>query len=134
MQSHVLHVGNNTEWDKFVHAIGERWQKTIVKWFVKSANFSRPIMVVRYEDIKGDHVTQVKRMLKFLEYPIDESGLDMKLNDGFDKFRRTHKEDFEHYSSGQKKYINSMLCDTIKILTQHNMEHLFQLEDYLDTS
>lgn len=91
-------------------------------------------MVVRYEDIKADHVTQVKRMLTFLEHPIDGDALDMKLNDGFVAFRRTHKEDFEHYSSEQKKFINSMLYDTIKILTQHNMEHLFRLEDYLDAS
>lgn len=105
-----------------------------MKWFVKSANFSRPVMVVRYEDIKEDHVMQVKKMLKFLEYPFDEAELYAKLNDGFNTFRRPHKEDFEHYSQEQKKFINTMLLDTIKILAQHKIEHLFQLEDYLDMS
>ena len=126
--------GNNSEWDKYIRAIGERWQKTIVKWFVKSVNFSRPIMVVRYEDIKADYITQVERMLKFLEFPIDKTELDTKLNQGFETFRRPHKEEFEHYTNEQKKYVNTMLLDTIKILTHHNMEQFFQLEDYLDYS
>lgn len=126
--------GDNREWDEYVHTIGGRWQKTIVEWFVKSVNFSHPIMVVRYEDIKEDHVTQVERMLNFLEFPFDKTELEEKLNRGFETFKRPHREEFEHYTPEQKKYVNTMLLDTIKILTQHNMEQFFKLEDYLDFS
>ena len=128
------YIGNNTEWNKYVHEIGERWKKTVVNWFVKSANFSRPVMVVRYEDLKVDHVMQVERMLTFLEFPFDKNELKVKMNDGYDAFRRPHKNEFEHYTPEQKKYVNTMLLDTIKILTHHKMEHLFHLEDYLDDS
>ena len=135
MQISIFFIsGNNSEWDEYVHAIGERWQKTIVEWFVKSVNFSRPIMVVRYEDIKEDHVTQVERMLRFLEFPFDKRQLEEKLNREFKTFKRPHKEEFEHYTSEQKKYVNTILLDTIRILTQHKMEQFFKLEDYLDLS
>lgn len=97
-----------------------------------SANFSRPVMVVKYEDIKRDQATQVNRMLNFLEVPFNNTDLKAKLNSGFDVFRRPHKEEFEHYSPRQKKYINEMLLKTTKILSQHNMENLFHLEEYLD--
>ena len=112
--------------------MGERWKKTIVEWFIKSVNFSHPIMVVRYEDIKEDRIGQVERMLKFLEYPFDKTELEVKLHREFEAFKRPHKEEFEHYTPEQKKYVNTILLDTIKILTQHNMEQFFKLEDYLD--
>lgn len=89
-------------------------------------------MVVRYEDIKEDHVTQVERMLKFLEFPFDETDLKEKLRKEFETFKRPRKEEFEHYTCEQKKYVNTILLDTIKILTQHNMEKFLKLEDYLD--
>ena len=104
-----------------------------MKWFIKSVNFSRPIMVVRYEDIKSDHVAQVERMLKFLEFPFDKTELDAKLSHGFETFRRSHKTSFEHYTYEQKKFVNTMLLDTIKILSQYNMEQFFQLEQYLES-
>lgn len=125
--------GNNREWDEYVHAIGERWKKTIVEWFIKSANFSRPVMVVRYEDIKANCATQVERMLNFLDFPFDKAELTAKLNNRFENFKRRHKEQFEHYTVAQKKYVNMMLLDTIKTLTQHKLEHFFKLDDYLDS-
>lgn len=91
-------------------------------------------MVVRYEDIKEDQVAQVERMLTFLKFPFDKNELKYKLNYTFDTFRRPHKEEFEHYSPEQKKFINSMLLNTTKILSEHNMEYFFHLEDYLDMS
>lgn len=103
-----------------------------MEWFVKSVNFSHPTMVVRYEDIKQDRVAQVERMLKFLEFPFDKRDLERRLHHGFETFKRPHKEEFEHYTIEQKKYINAILLDTIKILTQHNMEQFFKLDDYLD--
>ena len=103
-----------------------------MEWFVKSVNFSHPIMVVRYEDIKEDHIGQIERMLKFLEFPFDKTELKVKLHREFEAFKRPHKEEFEYYTPEQKKYVNTILLDTIKILTQHNMEQFFKLEDYLD--
>ena len=89
---------------------------------------------MKFEDVKGGHVTQVERMLRFLEFPFDSTDLKAKLNNSFDVFRRPHKEEFEHYTQEQKKYINTMILDTIKILSEHKMEHFFNLEEYLDTS
>ena len=91
-------------------------------------------MVVKFEDIKMDHVTQVERMLGFLEFPFDSTDLKAKLNNGFDVFRRPHKEEFEHYTQEQKKYINTIILDTIKILSEHKMEHFFDIEEYLAKS
>ena len=90
-------------------------------------------MVVRYEDVKRDAVKEMKRLLEFLKFSYDDQSVSMRLaKEDPAPFHRNHSiSDFEHYTTEQKMYINSLLQDTIQLLKQHNVEHLFNLHEYL---
>ena len=69
--------GKNTEWDKVVTSRIEVWQKYFSNWILNSE--SRPVLVVRFEDLKTDLIGQVKRMLDFLKFPYMEDELRSRL-------------------------------------------------------
>lgn len=108
-----------------------RWQKSIVKW----GGSGHPVLVVHYEDMKQDYLTQVTRMLDFLkqEYT-NRTDLARKLDGGFDKFKRKHSDQFEHYTKKQKIEINTIIAETMDILSEHELEQPFQLRQYLTTN
>ena len=88
-------AGNNTEWDKFVTGRIEVWQKYFSNWILNSE--SRPVLVVKFEDLKTDLIGQVKRMLDFLKFPYMEDELRSTLAEGFNKFRRAHGAENSHF-------------------------------------
>lgn len=124
-----LFAGNSSNWKKFSHNIGKRWQKTIIEW--STSNHS--VLVVRYEDLKDDSLLQVTRMLYFLNSAYNRTDLMAKLKNGFTAFQRNHTDNYEHYSGDQKREINAMIMDTISILQAHHLDHLFQIREYLAT-
>ena len=106
-----------------------RWQKTIIKWSLSSSPES--LLVVRYEDLKRDILKQVTRMLDFLHQDYDMTELPQI---GFDEFKRNRgKVDFEHYIPEQKADINRMVLQTIEILKEKKLDHLFEIREYLST-
>ena len=124
--------GNNSDWNIFVHEMSIRWQKTIVKW----STSGHSVLVVRYEDLKKDYLTEVVRMLDFLKQNYMYADLVMKLRGGFDLFKRKHSvsDQFEHYTKEQKIKINTIIRETTEILKKHESDHLFQLRQYLTTN
>lgn len=128
-----IHTGNCSEWNGFLYGIGPRWKKTIEKWFLDPRSLARPVLVVRYEDLKRDPVKEVKRMLEFLKFTYDEQSLAERLaKKASESFHRNHTDsNFEHYTTEQKKYINSLLQDTIQLLKQRGVEQRFNLHEYL---
>lgn len=127
------YFGNCSEWNGFLYGIGPRWKKTIEKWFLDPRSLARPVLVVRYEDLKRDPVEEVKRMLEFLKFTFDEQSLAERLaKKASESFHRNHTDiNFEHYTTEQKKYINSLLQDTIQLLKQRGVEQRFNLHEYL---
>ena len=123
--------GNNSDWNVFVHEMSIRWQKTIVKW----GTSGHSVLVVRYEDLKKDYLTQVVRMLDFLKQNYMYTDLVKKLHGGFDLFKRKHSvsDQFEHYTKEQKIKINAIIRETTEILKRHELDLLFQLRQYLTT-
>ena len=129
---YMLHfAGNNCEWDDHVTRKIEGWQKYFSNWVLN--NESRPVLVVKFEDIKTDLIGQVKRMLDFLKYPYMEDELRSRLAEGFDAFRRAHsKEKFEHFTPKQQKLVRSFVLDTIKMLQDHKYGQSLEITDYLN--
>ena len=128
-----MHTGNCSEWNDFLHGIGPRWKKTIDKWFLDLHSLGHPVMVVRYEDLKRDTIKEVKRMLEFLKFTYDEQSLSKRLAEkASESFHRNHtNNNFEYYTTEQRRYINSLLQETIQLLKQYQVEHLFNLHEYL---
>ena len=119
-------AGENTEWGKFVTSMIEVWQKYFSNWILNSE--SRPVLVVRFEDLKTDVICQVKRMLNFLKFPHMEDELRSRLAVGFNKFRRAHgAENFAHFTPNQHNLIQSVV---IKLLQKH--KHGLVTSDYTE--
>ena len=47
----------------------KRWKDTVVAWVIY---FKGPLLVVKYEDIQADTVSQILRILDFLHFDYDE--------------------------------------------------------------
>lgn len=126
----LTHTGNNPEWNKYITRRVYVWQNYFYNWTLN--NMSKPILVVRFEDLKSDLIGQVKRMLDFLQFPYLEDELNSRLADGFGKFQRIHDgDDFEHFTANQRVFIRTVVLETIEKLRQHRRKHLFGLTDYL---
>ena len=81
MITFILLGYNNTEWDQSVDYNIKWWSKMIQYWLVNS---TRPVLIVKYEDMKQDPVLQVKRILHFLKYHhLTDEELRIKLKDGY---------------------------------------------------
>ena len=76
-----LFLGENKEWRNFVNIRIYQWSKMLRYWLVNS---TRPVLIVKYEDMKQDPVLQVKRILHFIKYHhLTDEELKIKLKDGF---------------------------------------------------
>ena len=62
--------GTNSSWATFLTENMKRWQNTVAAWVI---NFKGPLLVVKYEDIQADTVSQILRILDFLHFDYDET-------------------------------------------------------------
>ena len=93
-----------------------------------------PLLIVLYEDLKKDMLTQTVRMLEFLKIDYNMKELTEKLEGGFDEFQRHHSDEFEHYSDTQKAYVRSMITATMLELDSMEIDHKeLHLQDYIAT-
>ena len=93
-----------------------------------------PVLVVKYEDLKSDSLTQVKRMLEFLRVPYSEEELQKRLSQDYGKFHRNKtysSSSFDPYTPEQRKYILTMIQDVVDLLKTHNNGSTFGIEEYL---
>lgn len=121
--------GNNTDWDSYLRSKGRRWLDQVVSWLALAK--THPILVVRYEDIKDDTLGQVKRMLDFLMFHYTEGTVRRQLEDGYTNFYRNHTATFEHYTSDQRVFVNSLIHEAAFRLKQHGVESVLNVDDYL---
>lgn len=107
------------------------WKLRLINWVLNSTD-DHPVHVVRYEDLKRNAPGELAKMLTFLKIPYRDEELPTRLHDDFTTFKRQHIDDhFEHYSSGQKEYIKSMLLDTIRLVQSVNKTKMLKLKEYL---
>jgi hypothetical protein len=124
--------GNNQEWEEYVHAIGERWSKTIVKWYGLAHRLNYSILIVRYENVKEDSLKQVARMLDFLHF--DHRLAELPAGD-FTDVQRKHREEYEHYTESQKEFVSSMIISTMNTLELMGVDHkVLGLKEYLSSA
>ena len=87
----------------------------------------------RYEDLKQDTFTQVKRMLDFLHFGYREDELRQRMAADFSTFQRKHHETFEHFTREQRQIMDSGISTSIDYLMRYNDGDTLRLEDYLGT-
>ena len=99
-------------------------------WVIK--NHNRPVMVVKYEDLKRNIISEVMKMLDFLEFPYSLTAVSKKLKKKYIEFHRAHsKTEFEHFTPEQKAFVTTMLRNTLRSLDSHGLTHVCDIRDYL---
>ena len=72
------YAGDHGGWQALVKAMTYRWSRMIGN-NVKAIAAGRPVLVVFYEDLKGDPVPQLSRILQFLELPASPEAINSTL-------------------------------------------------------
>ncbi len=126
-------VGTNPQWDRFTQRFSMSPWPSYFKWLVKGHQTGRQVFVVRYEDLKSDLLTQVKRMLDFLGVPYSDEALQKRMSEDFGKFHRKHDpaSDFDHYTAEQRNHITGLIRQAIEFLKTNNNGTTYDIEEYL---
>ena len=104
-----------------------RW-KTLFSWVINSTD-DHPTMVVRYEDLKQNTIREVKRMLDFLQIPYKEKVVEERLEKDFSRFRRRHRQSFEHFTTKQREHVMKYVKSARTELEQQ-IRMTFGIEEY----
>ena len=78
----------NTTWNNFFHEQAVLWEQTVLAWII--CNHNHPVLIVKYEDIKKNTQTELRRMLNFLQVcmPYSSSRLKDVVARGYRMYRR----------------------------------------------
>ena len=77
-------------------------------------------LIIRYEDLKSDTLSQVKKMMNFLKVPVSDALLEARMSTGYEKFHRSHPQEFEHYTPEQKQQVLAVVKEVINMLQKEN--------------
>ena len=83
------------------------WSQHVQLWLGPRTPNGATVLVVKYENLKTDLRTELKKMMSYLEYPVTEEDLDCTINSNTNTFRRHHD------SSTDKEYFNQQQVDLI---------------------
>ncbi|XP_064407357.1 WSCD family member CG9164-like [Halichondria panicea] len=124
------YFSTNKNWDTFVRRESKQWSKYFRTWMVESHD--HPTMLVRYEDLKVDLVSNVEKMLDFLSFPYDHQELENHLTKDFTKFKRKHNGvTVDHFTAEQKNFVRSIIKQTLSYLREYNHGDTLNIEEYL---
>ena len=101
------------------------------RWFASAVTYNIPVLVVHYEKIKENKISQVERMLDFLKFEFNHDFVTQKLYEDYTMFRRNHSMQFEHYTTAQIRRINNYIRKAARYLKQYDVNNVFMLESYL---
>ena len=94
---------------------------------------NKPILVVKYEDLKSNKIAVVKRMLDFLKVPYSEDELQKRLAEDYKDFHRPHTaSDFDPFTAEQRITTRNAIQETLDLLQEKNNGESFGIESYLD--
>lgn len=102
----------------------ENWEAMINHLLINN-KVNRPVLLVKYEDLKRDTYQEVERMTTFLNVTADVNKTLVH-----NAFHRNHTYTFDHYTKEQKVYMNSVISRVAKQLRLHNIDY-FRVEKYL---
>ena len=115
----------------YVYTQAVKWQQTIFAWLVN--NMDHPVIVIKYENLKVNPSRELRRMLDFLQVPYTEAQFQRVVNNGCEKFKRHHspRDDYDHYTSEQRAFVNSVIRTTHSILEEYHLSEICTVYDYL---
>ena len=93
-------------------------------------NQGHPVIVVRYEDLRLNIESELRRMLDFLQVPYHEAALRRVAQTDYTKYRR-EKQQMVYYTREQRDYVFSVVQETVNTLAERSSAHADSFEDYL---
>ena len=115
----VFFTGTNTTWNNFVHEQAVIWEQTVLAWIIN--NHNHPVLIVKYEDVKKNTQTELRRMLNFLQVPYSSSRLKEVVARGYRMYRREHSQSFDHYTPDQRDTVRSTIERVSKYLKANGL-------------
>lgn len=119
--------GSNQLWGDFVLRQARRWKTMIINWVVNRKQ--HPVLVVKYELLKNNSITELKRILDFIGLGYGTLHA-QKLNEVLQTFHRKHINHFDHYTPSQRNFIHSILTETVGLLQDHELREAIDIKDY----
>ena len=104
----MVATGNNSKWNLFVLEESSKWKDTVLGWLLPQV---RPVLLVRYEDLKLDPRGELKRMLAFLGVPYIREQLELVVQEKYEEFRRPHvqRKMEGYFTRAQKAVVKNMV-------------------------
>ena len=125
----ILFPGANPEWNEMVLKQTGKWKLMMKNYLINHGD--HPVLVVRFEDLKRDAFTEIKRVLDFIQFPYSDHTLEQRIQDGYTHFHRNHTDLFEHYTVEQREHLNSVIRDIIRLLHLNGKADIIGLQQYL---
>ncbi|CAK8688779.1 unnamed protein product [Clavelina lepadiformis] len=97
------------DWNEIVSVLSKRWLRANTKYLASSSRS----LVVYYEDLKQDHVKQMRRVVDFIGFKVtnlEERLLCLQLESTGLFKRKSRKDDFNPYSRDQTELINEYIA------------------------
>ncbi len=91
---------------------------------------NRPFLITRYEDIKSDPLSEVKKMMNFLKVSVSDQLLKTRMSTGYEKFHRSHPQEIKYYTPEQKLQVVAVVKEVIDML-QKEYNNTFGITDYI---
>ena len=120
------------------------WMELIDNWVINTAKYHKNrLLVVMYEDLKGNEEQHVLRMVKFLkiggsfENASEELPVTRPLQNFTVNFHRKHSSTegtFEPYTNQQRAHVLNIITQTQKKLERHNLTSILDVSRYLERS
>ena len=106
-----------------------KWSSHVYRWLGPEIPGNATILVVKYENLKGNLRTELKRMLDYLGYTYTEKDLDCSMKSNTNAFRRRH----DH--SKNKEYFSQdsidSIYDAIKAVDVHLKKYNISYEKHV---
>ncbi|KAL8199239.1 UNVERIFIED_CONTAM: WSC domain-containing protein 1 [Gekko kuhli] len=110
------------EWPDFVNSYASWWASHVLDWL----KYGRHILVVHYEDLKQNLVSQLQKMVAFLNVSVTEDRLLCVENNRDGNFKRSgaRQKGFEPFTKEMKDLINKYIVIVDKALRDRNFTGL----------
>jgi hypothetical protein len=136
---HTMELDNsmfedNPQWQKYFTSYIKYWRSVVVNVVLRD-RCDRPVLVVRYEDVKNNRTAEVLRMLEFLKVTRSPVDVAQRLEEDATLFQRNHSSKvFEPYTKKKRDVVQRNLKDLIAQLRRENNGNTLGIEEYLLTT
>jgi len=108
------------DWVVAVIRYSERWRVHVEKYLNTTKT---PTLVVKYENLLTDLQTELKRMMRFMEFPYTKDDLQCISKSTLEGFHRKHKNNTDPYTPEQRKIVYTQIRLANNVLLHYNISY-----------